>query len=139
GALAGVDHDHALRVLDREGVDRKRLGPVAVEERVQQPAPAMSDTLSPRGCDRDGACLDCVDLDHRCSFGLVDLEGVASSGANPLTRFGISRPGNAARYSSTASPISMSRSARVEPVSGTRISSLTKAPIAAVTSWSFDG
>jgi hypothetical protein len=39
GGLAGVDDDHALRVLDREGVDRKRLRPITVDDRSQQPAP----------------------------------------------------------------------------------------------------
>ena len=34
GRLAGIDDDHALRVLDRERVDRQRLGPLAVEQRV---------------------------------------------------------------------------------------------------------
>jgi hypothetical protein len=35
GVLARVDDDHAFRVLDREGVDRKRLRPLAVTNRVQ--------------------------------------------------------------------------------------------------------
>jgi hypothetical protein len=34
GRFARVDDDHALGVLDSEGVDRKRLGPLAVKERV---------------------------------------------------------------------------------------------------------
>ena len=36
GGLAGVDDDHTLGVLDREGVDRKRLRPPAVKERVHE-------------------------------------------------------------------------------------------------------
>jgi hypothetical protein len=35
GVLAGVDDDHALRVLDREGVDRERFRPLPVEDRMQ--------------------------------------------------------------------------------------------------------
>jgi hypothetical protein len=34
GGLAGVDDDHALRVLDREGIDRQRLRPLPVANRV---------------------------------------------------------------------------------------------------------
>jgi len=54
------------------------------------------------------------------------------------TRFGISRPGSEPLYSSTASRINASRSARVEPVSGAAISSLTSAATAAETSSSFE-
>ena len=46
GVLASVDDDDALGVLDREGVDRKRLRPLAVEDRVQQAASAMADAPS---------------------------------------------------------------------------------------------
>src|SRR5215204_1789628 len=35
-SLAGVDDDHTLGVLDRQGVDRKRLRPPAVKERVHE-------------------------------------------------------------------------------------------------------
>ena len=37
GRLAGVDDDHALSVLDRERVDRKWLGPLAVKQRIHEP------------------------------------------------------------------------------------------------------
>ena len=43
GAFARVDDDHAFRVLDREGVDRQRLRPLLVEDRVQQPTAPMAD------------------------------------------------------------------------------------------------
>ena len=55
GAFARVDHDHALGMLDREGVDRKRLSPAAVENRVHEAAPAMTDALAPGGRDRHGS------------------------------------------------------------------------------------
>src|SRR5438128_11244916 len=64
GRLARVDDDHALGVLDRERVNRKRLGPRAVEERVQQPSPAVADPFDLACFDGDGPGLDRVDL-HR--------------------------------------------------------------------------
>ena len=67
GRLPGIDHDHALCVLDREGVDRKRLGPLAVTKRLYEPASAVARALPPLRRDRDGACLDCMDL-HFASF-----------------------------------------------------------------------
>ena len=81
GGLARVDDDHAFRVLDREGVDRQRLRPLAVANRVQQAPLAVADALTPGGRDRDGACLDCVDLHHECSFA-----GSSGLGAARLVR-----------------------------------------------------
>ena len=60
--LAGVDDDHPFRMLDRECVDRKRLGPFTIGNRVQQAAPAMADTFAPGVRDRNRAGLYCVDL-----------------------------------------------------------------------------
>jgi hypothetical protein len=72
GGLAGVDDDHALRVLDRERVDRQRLSPLAVEDRVQQAAaPAAADAFAPGAGDGDGSGLDCVDLHRAFSFRAV--------------------------------------------------------------------
>src|SRR5215218_220276 len=47
GGLAGVDDDHTLGVLDGEGVDRKRLGPFAVYERVNESDAPVADALPP--------------------------------------------------------------------------------------------
>src|SRR6266545_8179835 len=66
--LARVDDDHALRMFDRVGVDRQRLRPLAVDDRVQQAPPALTDAFAPGGGDSDGSCLDSVDLHVRCSF-----------------------------------------------------------------------
>jgi hypothetical protein len=44
-------------VLDRERVNRKRLGPRAVEERVQQAAPAVADPFDLASLDGDGPGL----------------------------------------------------------------------------------
>jgi hypothetical protein len=60
GVLARVDDDHALGVLDREGVDRKRLRPLAVDDRVQQAAFTVADALAPSAGDGDGSCLDWI-------------------------------------------------------------------------------
>ena len=46
GGLAGVDDDHALGMLDRERVDRQRLGPLAIEQRVAASRPAVPDALA---------------------------------------------------------------------------------------------
>jgi hypothetical protein len=62
GRLAGVDDDHALGVLDGEGEDRKRLRPLAVEERVYEPTSAMAHAFPPPCSNGDGPGLDCVDL-----------------------------------------------------------------------------
>jgi len=67
GGLARVDHDHALGMLDRERVDRKRLGPLAVKQRVHEPEPAVPHALAPLRRNRDGTGLDCVYL-HEVSF-----------------------------------------------------------------------
>jgi hypothetical protein len=62
GGLSGVDDDDAFGVLDREGVDRQRVGPGAVAQGVQQPSPAVPDAIAPAGGDGDGSGLDRVDL-----------------------------------------------------------------------------
>ena len=77
--LAGVDDDHAFWVVDRERVDRKRLGPLAVAERVREPEPAVPDALAPIRRNGDGTGLDCVDVHLGSFFRLEDLTG----GANP--------------------------------------------------------
>jgi hypothetical protein len=45
--LADVDDDHALDVLDREGIDRKRLGPLAVELCVHLTEAAVTHAFPP--------------------------------------------------------------------------------------------
>jgi hypothetical protein len=54
---SGVDDDQTLGVLDREGVDRERLRPLPVKERVRQAA-AVADPLSPADGDGDRPGLD---------------------------------------------------------------------------------
>jgi hypothetical protein len=67
GGLARVDDDDAFGVLDREGVDRQRLGPLAIEQRVEQPPPAVANALAPARRQRDGARLDRMDVHVRRS------------------------------------------------------------------------
>lgn len=84
GRLAGVDHDDAFRMLDREGVDRQRVGPVPIEEHVQLPAAAASDALDLAGLDRDRSGLDRVDLHRRCSLALRGVDARRTgAGAKP--------------------------------------------------------
>jgi DNA-binding CsgD family transcriptional regulator len=61
GGLARIDDDHTLRVLDRKRVDRKRFGEIAVDDRVEQAPPPVTGSFPPRGRDRDGARLNCMD------------------------------------------------------------------------------
>jgi hypothetical protein len=68
GVLAGVDDDHALGMLDREGVDRERLRPLAVDDCMQQAAPAVADALAPGAGEGDRSGLDRVDLHFIAPF-----------------------------------------------------------------------
>lgn len=62
GGLAGVHHDHPFGMLDRKGVDRQRLSPLAVEHGHQTATAAVPDTLPLAALDCDRPRLDRVDL-----------------------------------------------------------------------------
>jgi hypothetical protein len=64
GGLAGVDDDDAFGMLDREGVDRQRLGPPPIHEHVQLATRSVAAGLHLAGLDRHRPGLDRVDL-HR--------------------------------------------------------------------------
>jgi len=66
--FAGVDDDEALGVLDGPGVDGQRLGPGAVEQRVEATPRPMPDALALAALDRDRPGLDCVDLHQSSSY-----------------------------------------------------------------------
>jgi hypothetical protein len=81
GSLAGVNDDHAFGMLDRKGVDRKRLRPLPVKERVHEAAAAPARAFSPLRRDGDGSRLDGVDL-HLVSFFRLE-DSVRTGGAKP--------------------------------------------------------
>ena len=102
GRLAGVDHDHAFGMLDREGVDRQRLGPLPIEERVQQTEPAAAGAFAPAHREGDGAGLDRVDVHRGLSLGF----GVGAVGAKPRRISSATPP---ASRSSMGPPVTSSR------------------------------
>src|SRR5215213_2371493 len=86
GGLAGVDDDDALRMLDREGVDRERLGPLPVDERVEPAPPAATGPVAPAGREGDGSGLDRVDVHEtrfRVGWGAVGAKPRRSSSVTP--------------------------------------------------------
>ena len=102
GGLAGVDDDHALGMLDRERVDRKRLGPLAVKQRVHEPQPATAHALPPLRRDGDGPGLNRMDLHLGSFFRFEDF----FRGAKPLR---ISSTTPSASCSSIGPPVIKSR------------------------------
>jgi hypothetical protein len=57
---SGIDDDHALRMLDRPGVDRRPVGPFGRDHRLKLPPRPVAAAFDLRLLDADAAGLDSV-------------------------------------------------------------------------------